>query len=180
MDASSLKDDDVIYYLATSLDGYIADPNGDISWLNDYFIPELGFHDFISRVDSIIMGRHTWDKIQSFGDWPYGKIPGTIATNSPLEETEAPVTVAAGAPDEILAVAKAKKPGPCWITGGANLASQFLESGTLTRIDLFTIPIVLGEGTSAFCNKQHVSLDLIDSQTYPKGIVRTSWRPQAE
>lgn len=178
MDAASLKNDDIIYYLAASLDGYIAGPDGDVSWLSDYFIPELGFHDFIAQVGGIIMGRNTWDKVQGFGKWPYGEIPGIVATHRPLEKTEAPVTRATGTPDEILTAAKSRGPGPYWLSGGANLATQFLESGPLTRIDLFTIPVLLGEGIPAFHNKQHTTLDLIDSQTYPKGIVRTSWRPK--
>ncbi len=74
MDASTIKPDDVIYYSAVSLDGFIAGKDGDVTWLNGFFIPELGFHDFIKRVGGVIMGRRTFDKIASLGKWPYGEL----------------------------------------------------------------------------------------------------------
>jgi dihydrofolate reductase len=73
--------------------------------------------------------------------------------------------------------AKAFSPGPHWVVGGADLAAQFVVAKLLTRIDLFVIPLLLGEGIPAFANRDRARLELIDSQTYPKGIVRMSYRP---
>jgi dihydrofolate reductase len=178
MDASVLTPDDVVYYLAVSLDGYLATPDGGTAWLDPYFIPELGFHDFIARVRTVLMGRRTWDRIEGFGKWPYGDLPGIVATSRPLGKLAAPVTAAEGTPAQIFAAAQKVGPGPYWLVGGAHLATGFLEAGLLTRIDLFTIPVLLGAGIPAFINRQQITLDLIDAETYPKGIVRTSWRPQ--
>jgi dihydrofolate reductase len=177
MDASTIQPNDVIYYAAVSLDGYIAGQDGDVSWLDGYFIPELGFHNFMARMKGVIMGRGTFDKIVSFGKWPYGDVPGTIATHRDFDGSFGPITKSGGAPAEILADAKQKTEGPHWIIGGADLATQFLEAGLLTRIDLFVIPVLLGSGIPAFRNSRRVSLSLIDSQTYPKGIVRMSYKP---
>lgn len=177
MDASIIQSDDLVYYAAVSLDGYIAGKDGDVSWLDGYFIPELGFHDFIARMRGVIMGRGTFDKIVGFGKWPYGALPGTIATHRPLDESFGPVTRADGTAADILAAARQKSAGPHWLVGGADLATQFLEAGLLNRIDLFVIPVLLGSGISAFRNTSNVSLSLIDSQTYPKGIVRMSYKP---
>jgi hypothetical protein len=85
MDASLIKPDDVIYYAAVSLDGFIADKDGDVTWLDGFFIPELGFHDFITRVGGLIMGRRTFDKIAGFGKWPYGGLKGTVATHRDMD-----------------------------------------------------------------------------------------------
>lgn len=179
MDATVLRPDDVVYYFAVSADGYLAAADGGTSWLEPYFIPELGFHEFIARIGTVLMGRRTWDRIEGFGKYPYGTLPGIVATSRPLGPLVAPVTRAEGTPAQIFEAAKKAGPGPYWLVGGAHLATGFLESGLLTRIDLFAVPVLLGAGRPAFINRRQIALDLIDSQTYPKGIVRTSWRPAA-
>jgi dihydrofolate reductase len=180
VDASDIADDDVVYYLAASLDGYIADEHGGSAWLSDYFVPELGFHSFMSRVGSTIMGRRTWDRMQAMtgGKSAYGATPGTVATHRPIDPGAGPVRTAQGEAADILAVARSHGPGPFWLVGGADLATQFLLQGVLTRIDLFTMPVLLGAGIPAFRNEVPASLDLISTQTYAKGITRTSWRPR--
>lgn len=179
MDASVIKPDDVIYYAAVSLDGFIAGKDGGVAWLDGFFIPELGFHDFIKRVGGIIMGRNTFDKIASFGKWPYGELKGTVASHREMDGSFGPVERTEGTAADIFASAKAFSPAPHWLVGGADLATQFLEAGLLTRIDLFVIPVLLGEGIPAFVNKEKASLGLLDSLAYPKGIVRLSYQPQA-
>lgn len=177
MDASVLKQDDVVYYFAASVDGYIATPDRSVDWLAPYTVPELRFHDFIARIRTLLMGRRTWDHIAAHGKWPYGALPGIVATSRPLGKLNAPVTAAEGTPAQIFEAAKKIGTGPYWVVGGAHLATGFLEAGLLTRIDLFTIPVLLGAGVPALINRRQITLDLIDTETYPKGIVRTSWRP---
>ena len=179
MDASVIKPDDLIYYAAASLDGCIAGKDGDVTWLDGFFIPELGFHNFIKRVGGLIMGRRTFDKIASFGKWPYGELKGTVASHGSFDGAFAPAQRAEGAAGNIYAAAKAHSPGPHWLVGGADLATQFLSAGLLTRIDLFVIPVLLGGGIPAFVNTGPERLELTGSQTYPKGIVRLSYCPSA-
>jgi dihydrofolate reductase len=179
MDASAIKHSDVIYYAAVSLDGFIAGKDGDVKWLDGYFIPELGFHDFIKRVGGVILGRTTFDKIATYGNWPYGELKGTVATHRDMDGSFGPVKKTEGTAKDIYASAKAFSPGPHWLVGGADLATQFLDARLLTRIDLFVIPVLLGEGIPAFVNKAIEKLELIDSQTYAKGIVRLSYCPSA-
>lgn len=177
MDAAVIKQEDVVYYAAVSLDGFIAGPDGDVKWLDGYFIPDLGFHQFIQRVGGVIIGRKTFDKIASFGKWPYGEIKGTIATHGKIDASFGPVDAANGKAGEILAAARSRSPGPHWVVGGADIAGQFLDADLLTRIDLFVIPVLLGKGIPAFQLGGMTKLELIDSQTYPKSIVRMSYRP---
>lgn len=179
MDASNIKDDDVVYYAAVSTDGYIAGKDGDVSWLEDYFIPELGFHAFMARIKGAIMGRRTWDKMMGLnsGTSAYGETPCIVATHRPLIG-KGPVRAASGSPHNIMANARQVGPGPWWLVGGASLAGQFLEAGVLTRADLFVIPELLGAGIPAFRNRSIARLDLIETGTYPKSIVRLSYRPR--
>ena len=181
MDAREIEDDDVVYYLAASLDGFIADRDGGADWLNDYMLPELGMAEFMKRIGSTIIGRRSWDKMVAMMGKAAsgGSTPGTIVTHRPIEVgKKSRVRTAEGDVAEIMAVARAHGPGPYWLIGGADVATQFLLQGALTRIDLFTIPVLLGGGTPAFRNEVPVSLDLISAHTYGKGITRTSWRPR--
>ncbi|MBU1176280.1 MAG: dihydrofolate reductase family protein [Alphaproteobacteria bacterium] len=177
MDASVLTPDDVVYYLAVSLDGHLARPDGGVDWLDPFFIPELGFHAFLARVGTVVIGRRTWDHIAAMGKYPYGDIPGIIATSRKIEGPEAPVKTAEGTPAQILDAARKAGPGPYWVVGGAHLATGLIDAGLITRIDLFTVPVLIGVGRPAFINRHDIALDLIGTETYPKGIVRTSWRP---
>jgi len=71
-------------YIATSLDGYIAKPNGTLDWLNNIPNPDksdYGYSDFIKHIDAIVMGKNTYQKVLSFGKWPYNK-PVFILSNS--------------------------------------------------------------------------------------------------
>ena len=65
------------YYVASSLDSYIAKEDGDVSWLDDLGISpeESGYEEFYSTVDALVMGRETYDKLHEFGSWPYGDKP---------------------------------------------------------------------------------------------------------
>lgn len=180
MDGSVIASDDVVYYAAVSADGCIATADGGVDWLSDYFIPELGFHDFIVRVGGVIMGRGTFDKIAAHGQWPYQGKPGTVASHRPLEDVGGQVSKVEGGPEAVLNAARAHGPGPYWLVGGADLAGQFLVAGALTRIDLFVTPVLLGGGIPAFRNNAIAGLELIDTQTYPKSIARLSYRPRAQ
>jgi len=74
----------VTYYLASNLDGYIAKKDGDISWLDEIVTLEedTGYEEFYSTVDSIVMGRKTYEMISSFGAWPYENKPVWVWTRS--------------------------------------------------------------------------------------------------
>ncbi|MEQ1769826.1 MAG: dihydrofolate reductase family protein [Devosia sp.] len=179
MDASEIRDDDIVYYLAASIDGFIAAADGSADWLNDYFVPELGFHSFMARIKGAIMGRTSWDKMVAMtgGKSAYGETPVIVATHRPLE-APASVTAMSGDVTAMASAARASVNGPVWLVGGASVATQLLAAKQLTRIDLFTIPVLLGTGIPAFRNETPVSLGVISTGTYPKGVTRTSYRPR--
>lgn len=177
---ATLEKTDLVYYLAASIDGYIAKADGNVDWLAPYFVPELGFHDFISAVGTVAMGRATYDKIVAFGQWPYPGKPGLVVTHRPLPQFEAPVVHASGGSAEIASALAAAGPGPYWLVGGAQLAGQLLADRMVTRIDHFIIPEIIGEGIPALFLQRQMSMDLIGSETYSNGVVRLSYRPRAE
>lgn len=72
---------DVTYYFASSIDGFIATEEGDVSWMETLGVPydHEGYSQFVSTVDGLIMGRKTYDMIRNFGTWPYGKRPTWVS-----------------------------------------------------------------------------------------------------
>lgn len=75
------------YYVASSLDGYIAKEDGDVSWLDDLGVSpeESGYEEFYSTVDALVMGRKTYDKLHKFGSWPYGDKPTWVCTTNSID-----------------------------------------------------------------------------------------------
>ncbi len=93
-----------ILNIACSMDGYIAKPDGDIDWLNEYLTSgeNYGFHAFLDTIDSVVMGARTWDFILKYGQWPYGDNRGFVFAHGNPEPIEgAPVKFLSGAPDQL-------------------------------------------------------------------------------
>jgi len=77
-------------YIATSLDGFIARKNGDLDWLPSPNESEgdYGYQEFVDSMDILIMGRNTFEKVLSFGDWPYTKIRVMVLSSKPISIPE--------------------------------------------------------------------------------------------
>lgn len=144
-------------YIATSVDGFIAGPGGDIEWLNrpEYAAAEmqgLGYAEFVSTVDALVMGRNTYEKVLTFDTWPYGETPVVVLSNGTVTipaEAQARVRVEAGAPQEIVARLAAEGMRHLYIDGGITI-QRFLAARLIDEITITRIPILLGEGIPLF------------------------------
>lgn len=144
-----------IVYIATSLDGYIADKNSKIDWLHDTPNPDgsdLGFNQFISEIDALVMGRNTLDMVLSFDcDWPYTK-PVFVLSNTMTsipEGYEDKVFLVKGELRDIVQELKNKGFHNLYIDGGITI-QNFLKEDMIDEIIMTTIPIVLGAGIPLF------------------------------
>ena len=142
----------VIYYVASSLDGYIAKGDGDVSWLEGFDIPpeEYGYDAFYSTVDALVMGRQTYEMIRSFGAWPYGAKPVWVCTRSKVESIEGANLQRDTSPKEVVRAAREQGVNHLWLVGGGNLAASFIDESLLTKISLTLMPIILGSGIPLF------------------------------
>lgn len=142
----------VTYYVASSLDGYIAKEGGDVSWLEELGIPmeETGYEEFYSTVDALVMGRKTYDMIVSFGQWPYGDKPVWICSRGKITTMKGCNLKVGNTPEEAYKAAKDLNNKHLWLVGGGNLASSFLQKNLLTDISLSLMPIILGGGIKLF------------------------------
>lgn len=173
-------------FIATSVDGFIAKPDGGLEWLTGQpddentgqLDPEqdFGYGEFFASVDALVMGRGTFDVVQGFaGDWPYGDKPIYVWTSHPddLEPKEGsvvhPVT---GALDEVVARLVADGIGHVYVDGG-KVIRQFLAAGLIDRMTISTPPILIGEGIPLFGGTgDDVGLELVSCETFDGGMVQ--------
>lgn len=144
-------------FIATSLDGFIADKDGGIDWLHNVPNPDgndMGYGDFMNEVDALIMGRNTFETVCSFDiDWPYSK-PVYVLSNSLQEIPRKYVGKAFlvnGKLKEVLDQVHANGHNNLYIDGGATIQS-FLKEGLIDSMIITRIPILLGAGIPLFGN----------------------------
>jgi dihydrofolate reductase len=156
-------------YIATSIDGFIAGPGGDLSWLPGAEHAEdldataavepsqgLSYEDFIADVGSILMGRGTYDAVRGFGvPWPYGALPVIVASRRSLD-SGAPSTVQRAAADirDLVAMASKAAAGKDLYLDGGVLIRQALQAGLVDEITMTMAPVALGAGHSLFAGLQ--------------------------
>ncbi|MDE8669707.1 dihydrofolate reductase family protein [Pseudarthrobacter sp. H3Y2-7] len=167
------------YFVAASLDGFIATAKDDLTWLLEFDGFEGGkesYESFMDGVGCIVMGggTFTWLMEHEPGNWPYSGTPCYIFTHHEFTAPPgADVTFVRGPVDEFIpdfmADAGSKN---VWVVGGGNLAAQFAAAGRLDDIILSVIPVVLGDGKRLLpVEGPTPPLELTASRTLGRGIV---------
>lgn len=173
-------------FIATSLDGYIARPDGAIDWLErlNGTVPageDCGYARFMASVDALVMGRASFDTVRGFPTWPYGDKPVYVLSASmPQLPAGTPPTVtllnaASADPAEVLRTAAAAGHRRLYIDGGRTIQS-FLAAGLIDELTVTTVPVLLGAGIRLFgALPADVPLRLLSSQAYPFGFVQSRY-----
>jgi len=160
----------ITYYVATSLDGFIAKEDGDVSWLNDLNIDmaDTGYDDFFASIDGLVMGRKTYDFVFNYGSWPYGDKPTWICTSGELEVLEGANLKPVKSADDAIKDAKLKGLKHLWLVGGGKLASSFLEKGLLTNLSISEMPVTLELGIPLFSGHKLENLSAKKTEIFQK------------
>lgn len=136
------------YYLASSLDGFIADESGGVAWLDEVDIDsaDSSYDEFYSSIDGLMMGRATYDFIVDYGSWPYDDKPAWVVTTRPVNAL--PGCNLQAAHDLRAAWNEAASLGiqHLWIVGGGKLVSAMIQQKLLTHIQVTIMPVILGRG----------------------------------
>jgi dihydrofolate reductase len=171
----------IIVYIATSVDGYIARPDGTVEWLNrrprtvDY-----GMGEFYRTIDTILWGRNTYDWLLDYFR-KTGKTKNLFDTKvaNYVFSRKPPKRPAAGAmfvsvPVKAFAQRLRATPGKnIWMMGGGGLIASFLDVGEIDEFDIHVIPVFIGEGIPLVAPRHRdVPLRLRSSRKYPDGVVR--------
>ncbi|WP_425800872.1 dihydrofolate reductase family protein [Desulfitobacterium sp. Sab5] len=177
-----MNDRKVILYIAMSLDGYIAKENNDISWLNIVEAPneDYGYGKFVQNIDTVIMGRKTYEKVISLGiEFPHkGKKCYVISrTKTGFDEN---VEYYSNSLDELIADLKNIEEKNIFIDGGAEIVNELLKGNLIDEFDISKVPIFLGNGIRSFKNGSPVQrLELVSSKSFKTGLVQL-WYEKGE
>ncbi len=169
-------------FIATSLDGFIADKNGEIDWLNSISNPDnndMGYVKFIKEIDALVMGRTTFETVCGFDvDWPYNKPVFVLSTQLKEipESHKGKAILINGTLTEVLEKINEKGFYRLYIDGGTTI-SNFLKKDLIDEIILTTIPILLGGGFSLFTElPNELKFELIETKTYLNQVTQTHYR----
>ncbi|HVH39686.1 MAG TPA: dihydrofolate reductase family protein [Gemmatimonadaceae bacterium] len=168
-------------FIATSLDGFIARPDGDIDWLpvgeGNPADGDYGFSAFIETVDALVMGRGTFEKALTFGTWPYKKTV-VVLSHHPVEippDIVGFVEWMKGTPQEVIERLAARGVKHIYVDGGRTIQG-FLEAGMLQRLIITQIPVLIGQGIPLFGPlRRDVRLRHVSTRTYTNGLVQNEY-----
>ncbi|AMO57968.1 diacylglycerol kinase [Endozoicomonas montiporae] len=168
-----------IVYIATSLDGYIADKNHGLDWLHSTPNPDnddMGFMDFISRVDALVMGRKTFEIVAGFdGEWPYPKPVFVLSRtlNSIPEHLQDKVFLINGDTEAVTSDLHQRGYKNLYIDGGTTI-QQFLQQDMIDELIIARIPVVLGGGIPLFGNlEQPLSFKHTETKVHLNAIAQS-------
>lgn len=164
-------------FIATSVDGYIARPDGGLDWLSRVEQPgeDYGYARFADTVDVLVTGRATYDIVRGFPTWPYAGKRVIVLSHRPAPAHEG-VEFFAGDVRDLVARLTAEGVRRVYVDGG-NVIRQFLAAGLVDDMTLSIIPVVLGDGIRLFDRGigEH-GLELSSSQSWPTGLVQQRYQ----
>lgn len=171
-------------FIATSLDGFIARPDGSIDWLNkaNAVVPsgeDCGYNEFIKSVDVLVMGRNTFGTVLAFDAWPYGDKRVVVLSSRPLDIPAAlssTVSASSEPPDMLVERLSAEGARRLYVDGGITI-QRFLAAGFIDDITITLIPVLLGRGRPLFGPiANDITLAHVATKTFEFGFVQVQYR----
>lgn len=158
-------------YIAVSLDGFIADKDGSVEWLNDFAGEDYGYDQFIQKVDTLIFGRKTFQHVLEFGEFPYKNKECYVFSRSEFETRGFGETVKEK-PGDFVNKLKHSGGKDIWIVGGGEIISQLITDDLIDEYQIFLMPVLLGSGVQLFNNiGTSKKLKIFGSVQYGSGVV---------
>lgn len=172
----------VSVFVGTSLDGFLARPNGDLDFLPPGGGEPHGYEEFIASVDALVIGRNTFEKVLTFEAWPYGAKRVVVLSHRPVDLSAARggvVEQMAGPPAEIVGQLAARGVHHLYVDGGITIQG-FLSAGLIQRLIITRVPVLIGEGIPLFSAVPHdIRLRHVATRHYPSGLVQSEYHVAA-
>ena len=171
----------ITLHMVSSLDGFIAKHDNDISWMDSTSVYEAGVSispeaiaAFLKTIDCYVMGSKTYEHALELG-WPYGDTAVVVATTRQLPATKPSVEFYSGNLKTLVDEKLAPRYRNIWLVGGAMLCQRFLELGLVDEIKLTVAPVLLGEGLRLFGDSSEQKWNLKNVVAYKNGFVELTY-----
>ena len=160
-----------------SLDGFIARSDGRIDWLAavERVGEDFGFGRFFGSIDTLVVGKKTYQTALGFDSWPYSGKRCVVMTHSTLEARHGE-EACAGEPRALVDRLTGEGAKRIYVDGGV-VIRQFIEAGLVSDITISIVPVLLGAGVPLFGDiGGDVRLDLVESRAFESGLVQIEYR----
>jgi dihydrofolate reductase len=162
-------------FIGTSLDGYIARANGALDWMSivEPLDEAHGYEAFFESIDTIVVGRGTYDTVLGFEQWPYREKRVIVLTHRAAEPRHGEELFAGSATELLARLAGARR---VYVDGG-KVIGQFLAADLIDDLVVSVLPIVLGDGIRLFSGGEgEHRLELEEHRTWDNGMVQLRYR----
>jgi len=161
-------------FIACSLDGYIAKEDGSVDWLPQS--KDSGYDNFYKSIDTVLMGKKTYEQILTLGKYPYKDKTSYVFTRNPNQKKKDENVEFTTEVEEFTKKLVLFSGKDIWLVGGSDLISTFLNLKFVDELILSVIPVVLGKGIPLFKNiKKEIKLELIKTTEYDE-LVELSYK----
>lgn len=169
----------VILYIAASLDGYIAKPNDDLSFLSivQQDGEDYGYSDFIKSVDTVILGRKTYDWVMTqVSEFPHADKDSYIITRT-AKPSIGKTNFYTGKLKDLISKLKAGQGKNIFIDGGAEIVNELLKENLIDEFVISVISILVGNGTKLFKDgRPELKLELVSTKHFDKGLTQLHYK----
>ena len=166
-------------FIGTSLDGFIARPNGSFDFLPEGGGEPHGYNEFMATIDALVIGRNTFETVLPMKPWPYGDKRVVVLSSYPIDFSRVvggKVEQMSGSPAEIGAQLAATGAHHLYIDGGITI-QRFLRAGLIQRLIITRVPVLIGEGIPLFSTLPHdIHLRHVSTKSYPSGLVSSEYQ----
>jgi dihydrofolate reductase len=170
---------EIVYYVASSLDSYIATTDGRVDWLTRFHTAgeDHGASELESSVDALLLGSHTYEFALQLGQWPSPDKPSWVFTHRELPVLHPSITLTSQSPAEVVDLLESCGIRRAWLMGGGQLAASFRSAGLISRYIISIFPVLLGSGVPLFAPSscREDSLRLIEAKPFASGIVQLTY-----
>src|SRR5205807_6025314 len=145
---------EVIYYVASSLDGYIATADGGVDWLTRFHVSDEdhGAGKVHASIDALLLGSRTYEFALKLGQWPSPDKQSWVFTRRDLRILHPSITLTAQSPREVVELLASRGLRRAWLMGGGKLAASFHANQLISRYIISVFPVLLGSGIPLFAS----------------------------
>ena len=167
-------------YIGTSLDGFIAELDGHVDWLEKFADAEVfnSYGEFMKSIDAVVIGRGTYDKVLTYPSWPYDKKVFVLSTTlkSVPEKLRQKMSVLSMQPRDLLKHLSSQGFASIYVDGG-NVIQSFLREDCVDEMIISRVPVLLGKGIPLFGSQEkRLHFQHIQTDVYANGLLKSHYR----